>query len=272
MRYQATENDFHLQPGALVSLVAAALVFLPATALANPHPLPFSYGYATLPKGDLELEQFVDLTPVVAPVGGDFAMRTGLTTELETGLSDRLELGLYFSAKGDPVDETVPLVLEGIKQRLRLRLAQAGAWPIDVSLYGELAELHDAVELETKINLERRFGAVQVLANLSGEREQGYSGGSETELNPSGGFDVQVVPSLMIGAEYWLHAALGVDEDDAEFAEQAHHYVGPTVMWQGERLWWSAAPYIRLDSWDRAGEPGDEYGHVWFRTAVGIDL
>ena len=39
---------------------ALALV---ATLLASPRPLPFSYTYDTLPKGAIEIEQYVDLSP-----------------------------------------------------------------------------------------------------------------------------------------------------------------------------------------------------------------
>ena len=45
------------------SLVVALLTCVPA--LANPRVLPFTYPYESLAQGGLEIEQFVDLTPVL---------------------------------------------------------------------------------------------------------------------------------------------------------------------------------------------------------------
>jgi hypothetical protein len=53
----------------------------------------------------------------------------------------------------------------GIKQRLRYRFADAGRWPIDVALYGEVTENDREIELEAKVTTPPigsriRYGAV----------------------------------------------------------------------------------------------------------------
>src|SRR5260370_31163666 len=83
---------------------AAALVAANRPASANPRPLPFTYPYETLPAEEAEIEQYVDITPVRAPDPDAVDPATAppvwdatyrLQTELEYGITDRLELGLY---------------------------------------------------------------------------------------------------------------------------------------------------------------------------------
>src|SRR5690242_2296197 len=96
----------------------------PAAASATPRPLPFTYMHETSPKGDTEVEQYVDLSPVKAlSFEGDLKWepRYVLQTEFEYGLTDRLELGLYLQLANAPGETpgSAPLYFDGIKQRLR---------------------------------------------------------------------------------------------------------------------------------------------------------
>ncbi len=242
----------------------APLVLWAAAASANPRPLPFTYPYESLPQGSLEVEQFVDLSPVVSLTADgerEWSARYQLITEVEYGITDRLELGLYFVAATEPGE--APLVFDGIKQRLRYRFGEAGQWPIDVAIYGELAEKHDEIELELKINLQRRFGPARLMVNLSGERAWDYKGGGEWVLNPSAGLAVELSPSVSLGVEYWMHAVL---EGDTQ------HYAGPTLALQWKKLWVSVAPYLRLDNLGTATAYNDKYGRIWVRTVIGLNL
>ncbi len=246
--------------------VLAMLAGLPA--LATPRPLPFTYNVESLPSGGVEVEQFVDLTPVRVAEGG-FSPWTQLITELEVGITDKLELGLYYQALAAPGDGMV--VFDGIKQRLRYRLADPGEWPIDVALYGELSEMHDEIELEAKVILQRRFGRAQVMVNLWAERELWYTGGGAWVLNPTAGLVFEIRPWLHVGLEGWLRGELGVTGETG-FNESFHGFVGPTVMVSVGKLWWTVAPYVRLDGLDRGAQVGDEFGRVWVRSVVGVDL
>jgi hypothetical protein len=262
-----------------VGLLGLCLV-VSRTALADPHPLPFSYPYSTLPRGLTELEQYVDMTPlrtVVNPQDGSTRNRLQgiFVTELEYGITDRLELGLYLQFSNDLSGSTgqQPMQFDGVKQRLRYRFADPGAWPVNLAIYGEVAELSSELELEAKIILERRFGPWQWIVNLTGEHEWYYEGEKELVFVPSGGVSYEVTPACRIGAEYWGRVEHAFDEPgDAPFSALWHHYVGPTFLFQTSRVWLAAAPYVRVDHLGRAGEVGDELGRFWFRTIVGIDL
>jgi hypothetical protein len=239
-----------------------------------------------LPAGGLEVEQFVDFTPVPAIAAGSGApttlLRGILTTELEYGLADRLELGLYFQFSNNPGSATgeaptVPIAFDGLKQRLRWGLAPPGEWPVDVALYGEVGEFQNEIELEAKVILQRRIGRVRLMVNLWAEREIYFSGRQEWVLNPTAGASWEVTPWLHLGAEYWLHSELGGgtvpgDNTLSAFNTQTHHYIGPAVLLQFHKLWWSVAPYVRLDDLSRKAQLGDLFGPLWVRTVIGLDL
>jgi hypothetical protein len=254
------------------------LLLLPSVARANPHALPYSYPYATLPDGELEIEQYVDLTPVPSEDSNGNSVMAPLgilTTEVEYGITDKLELGLYLQFSDNPgslngVIYPAPLNFDGVKQRLRYRLANAGEWPVDVSIYGEVAELQTEVELEGKINLEKDFGRLQVLVNLWGEREFYFSGRQEWVANPTAGASWQITPSLHLGLEYWMHAEFS--DDETGFNPAPHHFIGPAFLFQSNHFWVAAAPYLRLDRWSRSAQLGDEFGQLWVRTIIGIEF
>src|SRR4051812_39081059 len=112
--------------------IAASSAFLVVTlasvaASANPRPLPFTYTTETLPKGEAEVEQFVDLVPLRANARSNgektWYVQSQFQTEYEVGLTDRLELGLYVSwvpHPGDAYTDT-PTMPEGTGAKQRLR-------------------------------------------------------------------------------------------------------------------------------------------------------
>jgi hypothetical protein len=260
----------------MVRPISLATLLIAGAALANPRALPFTYPYETLAKDNLELEQYVDLTPVRSyDLTGTLTWtpRAILVTEIEYGLTDRLELGLYFQFSSDPGASSGEdaLRFDGVKQRLRYRLMEQGDWPVDVSLYFEIAELRNEIEVELKLNLQRRFGPVRVMVNLWIEREFYFNGDQEWVLHPTAGVTVQLTPWLHLGLEYWMHAELG-GPGEGTFNAAPHHFLGPAVMVQFKRLWWSVAPYVRLEGWGRAAQRGDQFGRVWVRSVIGIDL
>jgi hypothetical protein len=263
---------------ALSALVALALPTLVArTAQASPAPLPFTYIYETLPAGETELELYTDLTPLKlenanAAIGKYLVPQ--FQSEIEYGLTDRLELGLYlvlvpsdFSGFMPP-----PSTMEGtgVKQRLRYRFADAGRWPIDVAVYGELVENAREIEFEGKVILQRRVGPFRIAANAWAEREYYFSGQREWVLNPAAGIVLERWITAQPGIEYWMHGELN---DHGSWNLVPQHYLGPTVLLQLGKIWWSNGFYFRLNGLDTpiAGS-SDAYGAVWARTIVGINF
>jgi hypothetical protein len=271
MRYSST-----------LGLCAFALATaLPSLSLANPRPLPFTYQHEQLSKGSSEVEQFVDLTPVRAR-----AATTGepawyglvqLQTEFEHALTDRLELGLYVTL--------VPAVAagfsdaprsnsgNGMKQRLRYQLAPTGEWPIDVGIYGELAETEREIEIEGKVILQRRFGALRLVANATAEQEFYYDGTRDFVVTPSAGITYEATPAIQPGIEWWMHGEYPEKNPPAKrpFALGPHQYVGPALLLQFGPMWWTSGVYVRVSRMNHTLEPGvDGFGLLWARTIIGL--
>ena len=250
--------------------------------LANPRPLPFTYQHEQLGSGQTEIEQFVDFTPVrvLSESTGNPAWYgfTQFQTELEHGLTDRLELGLYLTyvpslSTGFSVG---PRGSEGtgVKQRLRWQLAPAQEWPIDVSLYGELVENDREVEVEAKVLLQRRFGPARLIANVSGEREFYFDGKHDIVLTPSAGVTVEATPMLQPGFEWWMRAEYPEENPPhlRPFALGPQQYLGPVLLLQLGSFWWSNGVYLRVSRMDHTLAPGEAFGLIWARTMIGIEL
>jgi hypothetical protein len=252
-----------------------------SAARANPRPLPMTYQAETSAQGEWEIEQYVDLVPLEA-----LSVTTGaptdylgmqLQTEIEYGLTSRLELGLYVTlapTPGEGFQSTARLpVGNGFKQRLRYRLSDPGAWPVDVALYGELVETQTEFEIEAKIILQRRFGPARAIVNLSAERELYYAGRREWVLNPSGGVSVELSPRWHVGAEGWMwaeHPSPG--SGPRPFDLGPHVYAGPAVLISLDRFWWSAGVYLRTTDHGHDLAPGEAFGPVWVRSVFAVAL
>jgi len=254
----------------------------PGLSLANPHPLPYSYPYQTLPKGRVEVEEIADLVPMrVAREKEDgtrdavTAVRSQLQTELELGVSDRLELALYFSFHQSATADTPAMRFDGLKQRLRYRFAEEGDLPVDVGVYFEVAELYNEIELEEKLLLSRRFGYLTTVCNLWVEQEY-YFQDQEWKLiyNPTLGAVYEFSPNLMLGLEYWargrFNRADAQGQGTSDSPNGARHYLGPTLLLQSGEAWWSTGVYARLDHIGESAVAEDPYGKVWIRTMVGL--
>jgi hypothetical protein len=271
----------------MATLAAGFVPFLSTrTASANPRPLPFTYPYETLPEDSLEIEQYVDATVVRAsepnPDGSEHRVWDSsyvLQTEVEYGITDRLELGTYLVFKQEASASDPTMHFDGIKERLRLRFAEAGQWPIDVATYLEFAEFHDEFEIEEKVILAKHFGKLSLQANAWVEQE--FERGKEMEFiyNPTIGFTYPVIPQLYLGLEYWARGKFDPEvetktgnPDVDSFNSSTHHFVGPAISAQFGRFWWSLGPYVRLDHMNRSGQVGDEVGRVWVRSVFGLEL
>ncbi len=266
------------------ALALAVVGGSPSVAGANPKSLPFTYTFQTLAAGDYEIELYGDLTPVkalsTATGAPEIYLRSAFQLEVEAGLTDHLELGLYAGFAPSPGDTlaSTSTIDDGpvLKQRLRGRFAEVGDWPVDVSLYGEVVERQREIELEAKVNLERRLGLVSLVANLSTELELYFDGHRDYVLDPSAGVAVEAAPFFTTGVEYWTRIEFpdfsGVDAAERPRVTDVSqvHYLGPTALIQTEHVWWTTGLYWRLSD---VGEPldvGADYGKVLVRTIIGI--
>jgi hypothetical protein len=278
-------------PRLRASVAAIATCLIGGVANANPRPLPYTYIYETLPQGEGEVELYTDLTPLRAinpNAAPAWYLAPQFQAEIEYGLTDRLELGLYLTIAPTPSGWTdLPNMPEGsgVKQRLRYRFGEAGQWPIDLAVYGEVTENEREIELEGKIILQRRLGPLRFAANAWAEREYYFRasqtgdpvgqngplfGNREWVLNPAAGVVYERSALVQPGVEYWMHAE---HLDGGGWVIEPQHYLGPTVLLQFGKIWWSNGAYFRLNGLDTpAVGSGNPYGAFSFRTIVGINL
>jgi len=262
---------------------AYAVVLIAGAAGANPRPLPFTYPTDSLAKGAVEIEQYVDLALLraISPSStrSQWYLPSAFQTELEIGLAERLELGLYLTFVPDPGEQLASKALfpgqgNGLKQRLRYLLANPGAWPIDVGVYGELVENEREIELEAKLLLQRRFGRVRIAANLSAEYELYFSDQREIVLDPSAGVTYEIAPSLHVGLDSWLRSEYprNPPPPTRTFGLGPQAYLGPAVMMNFGKLWWAFAAYARITDTSHDLQPGEPYGPLYLRSLIGYDL
>ncbi len=268
----------------LVSVICG----ISGTSDANPRPLPFTYPYATLPEDALELELYADVSPLRVQVdpadrslGRLWEPRYILQNEIEYGITDRWEVGFYQVFEANPADGGANgMVFDGLKFRLRTRLANPGDWPVDVGLYFELETMHDELAFEGKLNLERDFGSLRLMTNLWVEeqisrpldtKEHGRAGAFV--INPTLGAAYELSGRADLGVEYWARGQLspsgeaGVERDN----NRVQHFLGPAVHLNFGKLWWSLGVYAHLNSMKKP-EIGSDYGPVWARSVLGFEL
>jgi hypothetical protein len=263
----------------------AALLLCSTIAGATPRVLPFTYPVETLPAGKLEVEQYADIIPLRVErekpdgtIDGVTGMRYVLQTELEYGLTDKVEVAWYFTFRQGATANTPFLQFSGMKQRVRARFADPGEWPIDVGVYLEIAEFNDEFEFEEKVLLQKRFGAFAVLANLWVEQEW-YFQTEETKyiFNPTIGVTYELSPKFHVGFEYWARGRFDSTSDDvmgtsSDAPTGTRHYAGPTFLAQKGNYFVSLGVYARLDGLGDSAVVGDQYGKVWIRSLIGIEL
>jgi hypothetical protein len=266
-------------------VVITVVLGVSASAHANPKALPFSYGTGTQPPGGLEIEQYADIVAMrVARELPDGSAESTVTpryvlqTELEYGLTDRIELGLYFAFRQDASANAPLLRFQGVKQRVRWRFSDP-TWPVSLAAYFEVAEFHDEIEVEEKLLIEKRLGRLRAIANLWIEQEWYFITDEVKHVyNPTVGATYELAPAIQVGAEYWARGRFDdTSSDDAmsgydAVSGGARHYAGPTVLLQGGEHWLAVGAYLRLDGLGKATPVDDAYGRVWVRLIAGIGL
>jgi hypothetical protein len=264
-----------------IPVLVLASSTLASTAFADPRVFPFTYTVDTLPKGELEVEAYTDYIPIrvqTAAVGNiEWYGSTDFQTELEYGLTSKLELGLYVTFAPTPGQEFLivapAIVGNGLKERLKYRFAEAGEWPVDLGVYGELVEDQREIEIEAKVLLDRRLGPVRIAANLTGEREYYFTSQKDWVLNPSAGVSIEATPAIQPGIESFLYAEYTSPKiTPRPYDLGPHVYVGPTLLSQFGRLWWSVGAYARVTDTKHTLQPGEAYGNYWVRSVIGYEL
>ncbi len=270
----------------LAAVLTVSASFTAGTALAAPRPLPFTYNYETLGESEVQVEQDMDLTFVKVlstPQTSVWVPASQFQTNFEYGITSHLELSVSVTLAPAPNDRELsqsrpPLTDgNGAKERLRLRLFDEGVLPVDIGFYGELIENEREIEIAAKILLQKRFGNLRLAANIEGEHEWDFATVRQGWIvDPSAGVTYEATSVLQPGVDSWMWSEFTnapSSNDPTPFNDKPNAYVGPAMLLDFGRFWWSTGAYIRITNLDHSMAPGqDSFGPLWFRTILGLTL
>ncbi|MCH8004956.1 MAG: hypothetical protein IH888_01845 [Planctomycetes bacterium] len=245
---------------ALVCGLAAAAV---GVADATQRRFVFTYEATTHPPGDVEYEQWV--TYKTSKASDRRFDRFDFRHELEFGLTDRLQLGLYLSdwrsQRGDGVDDGVEWRNVGVE--VIRNLADPVTEPLGFALYGELKIGDELLELEGKLIVQKNIGkwVLAYNATIEAEWEGPDFGQDKGKFEQTFGASYQLSPRLLAGFEL-LHE---VEYDDWSVWSDHAVYLGPNVSWRTQGWWITVTPLLQVT--DLADEPD-----VQARLIFGFDF
>ncbi len=233
------------------------LATVSSLALAGEQMFAFTYGYGTVPKGGVEIEHY---TTVSLDEGGKTNEWKHMV-ELEYGITDHLESGLYFVGAQTNAG---PFAYSGFKARLKYRFGSEGVGPIDPAVYVEYISEPTFTEhgVEGKLILAKKIGGLEV--DFNAEYVASFSpGGIEHEIEPFLGVGYRVAPWFAVGVESKNEVEIAGGE-----VEGPRLWAGPSVHLAGEggRFWLTVSGLAPLTD-----ETALDHG-VFLRTLVAVNL
>ncbi|MDP3025857.1 MAG: hypothetical protein Q8O10_10050 [candidate division Zixibacteria bacterium] len=224
--------------------------FLSKDSLADRRSYVWTYEYLTMPKGETELEYYLDFKEKELNDKTTSAWKHQL--EIEHGITDRWDLSVYqvFSQENGEA-----LRYDELKIRTRYRFSESGNWFLDPLIYLEYkkpSEVSSADELEGKLVLAKDISNLNFAWNLVFERE--IRSKAETEVKYAMGLSYQLVPAFKIGLEG--KGDLGKNRD-------SKHYLSPAFSFASGKLWITLGTAFGLTS------KSDDFQ---FRYILGLSL
>jgi len=272
-----------------LALAALLLAFAAPRAAADENLLGYAYGSETLPRGHWELYQWI--THRTGKESGTYRA-TDYYTELEYGLTDRLQASLYLTAahyKIRNVPELDDRDLTGFSgARLAFKYALTSPYKdgYGLALYvePEFESIHkvpgDRIReyaLETKLIFQKNFlgDTLFYIANLTVEPEIAHEHGEvnhELALEFSHGISYRVAPGWFVGLENRWHT----EYEPISLSHWTHYagFLGPTLHY-GAKSWWATLTWLpQVTGWPatRHGLTLDEHEKNEFRLKVGFNF
>ncbi len=224
-------------------IVVTGLALTPAASRADARRFAYVYETTTMPQGMTEYEQWI--TWKTDKGTDDRYERLEFRQEIEYGLTDRVQVALYFAdwrytRKSSGSDTQVRTSsLEVIAN-----VADPFTSPLGAALYGEVKVGAEKFALEGKLLLEKGLGDVLLGYNavVEAEWEDEDWVHHKGELAQTAGLSWQASPRLLLGAEL-LHE---IELPEWSEAEDALLYAGPSVSLRHDRLWLTTAALWQL--------------------------
>jgi len=249
---------------AAVTTWLGAAVATPVLADENLHG--YVYGAETLPRGRWEAYQWITWREGKGE-GGYRAF--DLRTELETGLTDKLQGALYVNTRGHRVhgvpelDDRDSFQFQGVSAELKYRLRSPYLDGYGLALYLEpgfsrvekvSGEVEKEIELEAKVIFQRNFLDDTLVWSVNftlepewvvGTREEHEdgAGGEEDEEEARRELTEELATgiSYRIASRWFAGAELRLHSEWPDFAHREHLalFLGPNLHFGGERWWWT---------------------------------
>jgi hypothetical protein len=279
-------------------LILGGLVFAAAAGPLLAHEEPFGYlrGAQSEAKGEWELTQWA-----TARVGKESGRYLGLdlATELEYGVTDRLQVAAYLltdyhyvkDAVGSsgPFDDVNRFGLNGTSFELKYQLLDPFKDSFGLSLYFEPGynsieraggARHDEFEMETKFIVQKNFLANRLVAvaNYTIEPEWVRSAGTTWETNLKMEWTAGL--SWKFAQHWWLGVETRLDTEFGDADLNNSNYVtfsaGPTLHYAGEKLFATLTVLPQVWGWpDQTGTGGlhlDDRERVEVRFKIGTEF
>jgi hypothetical protein len=208
----------------------------------------YSYEATTQAPGEVEYEQWV--TWKTGKDSDSSFHRIDFRHELEFGLTDDLQLGLYLSdwryERGDSVDDGAEWRNVGVE--LIHGLTDPVVDPLGLALYGEIKIGDELLALEGKLIAQMEVGKWVLVWNgtIEAEWEGPHLAEDKGELEQTLGASYQLDPSLLVGFEL-LHEV--EYEDWSRWSDHAL-YAGPNFSYRSRRWWITVTPLLQVTDID----------------------
>jgi len=209
----------------------------------------FVYEVTTAAPGTVEYEQWITWK-ASKKTDSDFD-RIEFRHELEFGLTEKLQLGLYLAdwryQDGGSVRNNRAQYRDTAVE-LIYNLTNPVTDPLGLALYGEVKFGDELFELEGKILIQKDLGPWTLAYNVTIEAEwegQDYEQ-DKGEFVQTAGVSYQFSPRLLAGAEL-LHE---VEFDDWEHTGRNVVYIGPNVSYRSKNWFVTVAPLFQVSNVD----------------------
>jgi hypothetical protein len=119
---------------------------------------------------------------------------------------------------------------------------------------------------------------LRIAANVIGEHEWYYASPQQDWVfDPSAGVTYEVTPVFQPGIDSWMwlehtNSYTAMPGVPTPLNLRPNVYVGPAILLDFGKFWWSTGAYLRVSSFGYELNPGDSFGAVWFRMMVGISF